>query len=151
MVKQTIEIVNGEIGAKIVSRDLSEEYSVKTTHLVVDFERTFQDDVLSVETRLHLAAAALIDRCKLVRFEWILHSQKCRRWLDTAKYTLDAYVENCDDYDQNDFDVRLVHSLRTFRTGHIAEQQTSVMFSNIRNIFLMDAGDDQLDADVSLG
>ena len=87
---------------------VSEQYNQRTTHLIVDCKSAFEDNLLSVNDKLVLVLAAL-NKCKIVRYQWLKKSCQKMKWIDDANYLLENYIdEDLASYDQDHFDTKLI-------------------------------------------
>lgn len=79
---------------------------------------------------------AASNRCKLIRFEWVLNSKIRNQWLDESKYLLENYVssETFDDYDEMAFDIQLIKFIRAQNEPH---SQKVNLFARFKNIYLI--------------
>ena len=116
-------------------------YNSNTTHLVIDFVRTFDGNSKSINTsaKFTLLLAAL-KGCHLIRYEWLLHSKVKDKWTEETKYLLESYVgENLNDLDeeeQYDYDIRLIKFYQNLKqTSHLD------LFSKQGNIYLLNCNE----------
>ena len=115
---------------------ISQKYHSNTTHLLMDFQETFEQENNDLNTlKMYLLILAIINKCKLVRYEWLIHCNNKNKWLDTTDYSLDAYVGN-DLYDldqQDDFDIKLAKLVRKVENASLNRK----LLSSLKNVFIM--------------
>lgn len=113
----------------------NDKYTQQTTHLLVDFKTSFETaDSLSLNKKCLLVLAAL-NNCKIVRFEWLKHSQAYNTWLDEADYLIESYVEeDLSEYDQDEFDIKLIKFIRNLKNG----KHSKDVFSLHKNVYVME-------------
>ena len=149
MVKEAVDYLNGgknksettQIFASAKALD-NDTISKDTTHLIVDFDHLFgSTESLKLFVKCKLLFAAL-NRTRIVRYEWLTHSLKRKCWLDEKKYLLANYIEQDGDYDENEFDLRLLKLIE-----NLDDQITSQLFQHERNIFIFDECHHQNDND----
>jgi hypothetical protein len=121
-----------------IKATINQKYNSNTTHLIMDFQATFEQEThcLCLSTlKMYLLILATLNRCKLVRFEWLIHSNNKKKWLNISDYSLDTYVGN-DMYDldqQDDFDIKLAKLVRKVENSSLNRK----LFSSLKNIFIM--------------
>lgn len=122
---------------------INKEFNLNTTHLIIDFNGTFERDLKQLDTnRKFLLLLAAIKNCKLIRFEWLLHSFKKSYWIDEDRYLIQSYIgSDLDQYEENDFDIKLIKFIRGLN-------QTSKMslFSSCGFIYLLKNEEDYLNS-----
>lgn len=119
-------------------------YNKKCTHLIVDFGQTFEIDQVDIDHKLILITAAL-NKCKIIRFEWITHSLKTRRWLNELKYSIESYLDHdLDEYDPNDFDVRLIKLIRRLKEPSCQLDRLK-LFSHLKSVCLINENEVESD------
>jgi hypothetical protein len=115
---------------------ISQKYSSNITHLIMDFQDIFEQDSHGLKTlKMYLLILAILNKCKLVRYEWLIHCNDKKKWLNLSDYSLDAYVGN-DLYDlnqQDDFDIKLAKLVRKVENASFNRK----LLSSLKNVFIM--------------
>lgn len=106
-------------------------FNSSTTHLIVDFESTFDNGDIDLRSKLIILLSAL-KKCKIIRHEWLIHSKTKQVWLDEEKYLLQNYLgPDLSEYSEFDFDVKVVKLIRKL------EKDRLTCFSRYKNIFII--------------
>ena len=115
--------------------DEEDTFSMRTTHVLADFDESFSPERLLTRHKCQLVLACL-NGAVLVDREWLLQCVTARRWLDERTFTLDYYMDQeIDAYDPRDFDTRL---LRLMRRLAAAADVNSKLFASHRNLLIVD-------------
>lgn len=133
--KQTLDEINSIKSIDSIKGDFEKNYCSKTTHLIIDFKRTFEQQEININKKCLLIAAA-VNKCRLVRFEWILHSRKKKQFIDVKKYLIENYINDLDEYEEEDFDIKLIRLIRHLKDKKHQLGQLS-LFSHLKQIYLI--------------
>jgi hypothetical protein len=114
----------------------SEEYNQRTTHLIIDCKLLFdENEFIGIKEKCVLLLAAL-NKCKLIRVEWLKRCRLKGKWIDEDKYLLENYIDqNLSSYDQDQFDVKLIGFLRQLPQNIKFKRN---LFSGYKNLYVME-------------
>lgn len=130
--KEAIDELNNsnESRSEIITTH-QKQFNSNTTHLIVDFEQIFDTGDVDLKAKL-IILLAVLNNCKIVRYEWLNHSIKKMYWLNEEKYCLENYIEDdINEYSDSDFDVKVVKMIRHLKLSKIN------LFSQNMEIFLI--------------
>lgn len=117
-----------------------------TSHLVIDFEAVLSRSIPKTIDKLAIILS-IMKFCKIMRYEWLIHSELKRKWCPEDPYTLESYIDidlDCLEEEQSEFDVRLVKFERSLKLTDRVD-----LFSKYGNIYLLSSDNENLN-EVSL-
>ncbi|CAF0900151.1 unnamed protein product [Brachionus calyciflorus] len=120
---------------EIINSVFFNNFNSSITHIVIDFEKKFDGNtVISTNNKFMLILAALKE-CKIIRYEWLLHSEIKLKWNAEKKYLLESYIDQdlneLDKEEQNEFDIRLIKFIRNLKLTDRID-----LFSKYGNIYI---------------
>jgi hypothetical protein len=131
LLKETIALLNSDDKAKC-SISVSRIFSTNSSHLIIDFVQMFEKSIqIDLKTKL-IILQAVLNKCKIIRIEWISHCKMKKCWLDERSYLLENYLsKDLNEYDEYEFDVRLVKLIRRLPSIKLD------LFSAYKNVFII--------------